>query len=154
MRSPALFVACFMAFAGFALATRAHASCFEDAARYQKVNPLILRAIAWQESHNKSDALHINTNGSIDYGLMQINSVHLQQLSHYGITSETLMQPCKNVYIAAWHLRQQMNKYGNTWAAVGAYHSETPALRDKYARQIIAILTGWNQLPSGTRLTP
>jgi soluble lytic murein transglycosylase-like protein len=124
--------------------TLAHADCFDEAARYQKVNPLILRAIAWQESHNRPDALGINTNGSVDYGLMQINSVHLAALSQYGITKATLMDGCKNVYIAAWHLHNQMDRYGNTWAAVGAYHSATPALRDKYARQIAAILVRWN----------
>ncbi|HEY1995591.1 lytic transglycosylase domain-containing protein [Paraburkholderia sp.] len=124
----------------------AHADCFDEAAKYQKVNPLILRAIAWQESHNRPDALHKNANGSTDYGLMQINSVHLPTLAQYGISSGTLMEPCKNVYIAAWHLRQQMNKYGNTWRAVGAYHSETPALRDQYAQQIVAILQKWKLL--------
>jgi soluble lytic murein transglycosylase-like protein len=124
----------------------ARADCFDEAARYQKVNPLILRAIAWQESHNRPDALHKNTNGSTDYGLMQINSIHLPTLSQYGISTGTLMEPCKNVYIAAWHLRQKMNKYGNTWQAVGAYHSETPSLRDRYARQIVGILSQWKLL--------
>ena len=124
----------------------AHADCFDDAAAYQKVNPLILRAIAWQESHNRPNALHKNANGSIDYGVMQINSVHLPVLSHYGISSQVLMQPCKNVYIAAWHLRREMNKYGNSWRAVGGYHSETPALRDQYAHQIMGILNRWQLL--------
>ncbi|WP_179403391.1 lytic transglycosylase domain-containing protein [Burkholderia guangdongensis] len=133
--------------AGLALAgTTARADCFDEAAKYQKVNPLILRAIAWQESHNRPDALNRNANGSTDYGLMQINSIHLPTLSRYGIGRETLMQPCKNVYIAAWHLRQKMNRYGNTWQAVGAYHSETPSLRDKYAQQIAAILARWGLL--------
>jgi soluble lytic murein transglycosylase-like protein len=126
------------------LAPSAYADCFDAAAAYQHVNPFVLRAIAWQESHNHGDAVHKNDNGSTDYGLMQINSVHLPALSQYGISSETLMEPCKNVYIAAWHLRHQMNKYGNTWQAVGAYHSATPALRDAYAKQIIAILAKWN----------
>jgi soluble lytic murein transglycosylase-like protein len=124
----------------------ARADCFDEAASYQKVNPLILRAIAWQESHNRPDALHKNANGSTDYGVMQINSVHLGTLSQYGISTGTLMEPCKNVYIAAWHLRRKMNKYGNTWQAVGAYHSETPSLRDQYAKQIAAILQKWNLL--------
>jgi soluble lytic murein transglycosylase-like protein len=135
--------------AGFVVlvtAAPAHADCFDEAAKYQQVNPLILRAIAWQESHNHPDALNKNANGSIDYGLMQINSVHLNTLGRYGISSATLMQPCKSVYVAAWHLRQKMNKYGNTWQAVGAYHSETPALRDKYSKQIIDILGKWKLL--------
>ena len=75
--------------------TLAHADCFDEAARYQKVNPLILRAIAWQESHNRPDALHRNANGSTDYGVMQINSVHLPLLSQYGISSSTLMEPSR-----------------------------------------------------------
>lgn len=124
----------------------AHADCFDEAANYQKVNPLILRAIAWQESHNRPDAKHKNANGSIDYGVMQINSIHLPTLAQYGISTGTLMQPCKNVFVAAWHLRQKMNKYGNTWEAIGSYHSETPALRDQYARQIAGILQKWNLL--------
>ena len=127
-------------------AASARADCFDEAAGYQKVNPLILRAIAWQESHNRPDALHKNANGSTDYGLMQINSIHLAILSQYGISTGTLMEPCKNVYIAAWHLRQKMNKYGNTWQAVGAYHSETPLLRDHYSKQIAGILEKWNLL--------
>ena len=125
----------------------ARADCFDEAASYQKVNPLILRAIAWQESHNRPTAVHKNANGSTDYGVMQINSVHLPVLAQYGISRGTLREPCKNVYIAAWHLRQKMNKYGNTWAAIGAYHSETPSLRDEYARQIVAILRQWNLMP-------
>lgn len=121
-------------------ATYAHADCFDEAGAYQHVNPTILRAIAWQESHYRADAVHKNANGSIDYGLMQINSIHLSTLARYGIGQDALMTPCKNVYIAAWQLRRQIVKYGNTWAAVGAYHSATPALRDDYARRIAAIV--------------
>ncbi|WJF90318.1 lytic transglycosylase domain-containing protein [Paraburkholderia bonniea] len=135
-----------IAFSALLSAGPVRADCFDEAARYQSVNPLILRAIAWQESRNRPDALHKNTNGSTDYGVMQINSIHLPRLSQYGISSGTLMEPCKNVYIAAWHLRQKMNRHGNSWEAVGAYHSETPALRDKYAAQIAAILRKWNLL--------
>jgi len=125
----------------------ARADCFDAAARYQHVNSLILRAIAWRESHNRADAMNYNVNGSTDYGVMQINSAHLPTLAQYGISTQTLMQPCKNVYIAAWHLRREMNKYGNTWAAVGAYHSETPALRDEYARKISETINQWTVAP-------
>ncbi|WP_058034335.1 lytic transglycosylase domain-containing protein, partial [Burkholderia pseudomallei] len=107
-------VAMFAAGAWFASAP-ARADCYDEAAKYQKVNPLVLRAIAWQESHNRPEALNKNANGSTDYGLMQINSIHLPTLSRYGITKDTLMEPCKSVYIAAWHLRRKMDKYGNTW---------------------------------------
>lgn len=132
---------------GLGAAQSARANCFDDAAAYQHVNPLILRAIAWQESHNHADAMHLNANGSVDYGLMQINTIHLPTLARYGISKDALMSPCKNVFIAAWLLRAQVVRYGNTWAAVGAYHSATPALRDEYARQIAGILRRWQALP-------
>ncbi|CAN7583392.1 lytic transglycosylase domain-containing protein [Trinickia sp. LjRoot230] len=120
--------------------------CFDAAAAYQHVNPMVLRAIAWQESHNRANATHANANGSVDYGVMQINTIHLPTLSKYGIGRQELMSPCKNIFIAAWQLRRQILKYGNTWAAIGAYHSATPALRDQYARQIAAILRRWGAL--------
>ncbi|KLD76638.1 lytic transglycosylase domain-containing protein [Xanthomonas hyacinthi] len=118
----------------------AHAGCFEQAADYQRVNARVLKAIAWQESRGKPQAMHRNANGSVDYGQMQINSIHLPRLSHYGVSVRELMDPCASTYVAAWHLRQMMNKYGNSWAAVGAYHSETPAERDRYAQSVRQIL--------------
>ncbi|CAB3764320.1 lytic transglycosylase domain-containing protein [Paraburkholderia humisilvae] len=134
--------------------TSANADCFDKAAAWQHVNPFVLRAIAWQESHYHGDARNLNTNGSVDYGLMQINTVHLPALSRYGIGKDALMSPCKNVYIAAWLLRQQINTYGNTWTAVGSYHSATPALRDQYAHQIEGILRRWHVLrPEGDKTT-
>ncbi|HTH60928.1 MAG TPA: lytic transglycosylase domain-containing protein [Paraburkholderia sp.] len=129
---------------GTTTALPVRAECFDEAASYQKVNAQVLRAIAWLESRNRPGAIRRNPNGTIDYGLMQINSIHLSALSQYGIFRSTLMEPCNNVYIAAWHLRQKINKYGNTWAAVGAYHSETPSLRDRYAQQIADIVRKWN----------
>ena len=80
--------------AGCALAPATRADCFDEAAAYQHVNPAVLRAIAWQESHGRADALHRNDNGSLDYGIMQINSIHQSELKRWGIAAEQLMQPC------------------------------------------------------------
>ena len=55
-----------MGLGAWVVAAPAHADCFDEAAKYQQVNPLILRAIAWQESHNHPDAMNKNANGSID----------------------------------------------------------------------------------------
>jgi soluble lytic murein transglycosylase-like protein len=147
MKTTRIGVGCIVFVCCLSVAQFARASCLDDAAAYQHVNPLILRAIAWQESHNDPDAMHVNANGSVDYGLMQINTIHLPALERFGIGKDALMSPCKNVYIAAWQLRRQVLKYGNTWAAIGAYHSATPALRDRYARQIADILRRWRVLP-------
>ena len=118
----------------FAFASPAcRADCFNAAAKYQHVNPEVLRAIAKVESRDNPHAVNRNRNGTVDFGLMQINSVHLRELNRYGIHRRDLMNECKNIYTAAWLLRQKMDQHGNTWQAIGAYHSETPALRKQYA---------------------
>lgn len=110
--------------------------CVLSAAEYHHVNPNILLAIAIVESRLRPDASHLNANGTSDMGLMQINSVHLNELAKYGVKREDLYDGCKNVYTGAWILRKRLNEYGNTWAAIGAYHSATPALRDEYAARV------------------
>ncbi|QOT81994.1 lytic transglycosylase domain-containing protein [Cupriavidus basilensis] len=132
----------------------AYADCFEAAGTYHGVNPVILRAIAWQESRFRPDAVNRNANQSVDMGMMQINSIHLPELSRYGVEAKTLYDGCASIYIGAWHLRRKMNKYGNTWTAVGAYHSETPALRDRYAASVVAIIRGWSIPAAGGNTRP
>ncbi|RDU98277.1 lytic transglycosylase [Trinickia dinghuensis] len=127
-------------------ARAAHAAddnCFARAGAYQGVNPTILRAIAWFESKGNPDAVHRNADGSIDVGQAQINSVHFAELRRYGVPPGALKDACVNTYVAAWMLKQKMIRYGNTWHAIGAYHSETPSLRDQYARSIHSVLVSW-----------
>ena len=120
--------------------------CFEQAGVYQGVNPLVLRAVAWRESKGNPAAINRNANGSIDVGQLQINSVHFGDLKREGIPHRALTDACVNVYVAAWLLKQKMVKYGNTWRAIGAYHSESPKERDAYARSIQEILVSWGEL--------
>jgi soluble lytic murein transglycosylase-like protein len=74
------------------------------------------------------------------------NSIHFGDLARQGVPHRALTDPCVNVYVAAWLLKQKMVKYGNTWRAIGAYHSESPRLRDAYARSIQKILVMWGEL--------
>jgi soluble lytic murein transglycosylase-like protein len=80
---------------------------------------------------------------------LQINSIHFSALAQQGVPARALTDACVNIFVAAWLLKQKMVKYGNTWHAVGAYHSETPIKRDAYARDIQKILVTWGQLPTG-----
>ncbi len=127
----------------------AAADCIHDAAAYQGVHPDILRAIGWHESRLRPGAFARNRNGSVDIGAFQINSIHLQQLARFGIDGPALQDGCVSAYVAAWHYRQQMNRHGNTWRAVGAYHSQTPARAAWYANAIAAVLMRWGVAPSG-----
>lgn len=129
----------------------ARADCFLEAARYQQVSPIALRGIAMVESSMNPKAMNRNKNGSIDYGLMQVNSIHLPELKRYKIRRHDLMNTCKNIYVAAWLLRRSMNKYGNTWRAIGGYHSNTPGEREEYAEKVkkavIVIVTARKPAP-------
>ena len=123
----------------------AWADCLTTAARYHQVNDVVLRAIAWEESRMKSWAVRKNSNGSYDIGLTQTNSVHLKELAKFGIGPRHLQDACVSAFVGAWLYRKKVVKHGNTWVAVGAYHSETPHLRDAYARRVHAIVLRWHR---------
>jgi soluble lytic murein transglycosylase-like protein len=127
----------------------ARADCIDEAAAYHQVNAQVLRAIGWQESRLNPAAIGRNADGSTDFGAFQINSRHLPELARFGVTAQSLADGCVSAYVAAWHYRNQVDRLGNTWAAVGAYHSRTPARSTWYAMQIAGILSGWGvSLPS------
>ena len=118
--------------------------CLTAAAIHHQVSPYILRAIAWQESRLDPEAVNHNKNGSVDYGALQINSIHLKRLAPFGIDATRLMDACVSAYVGAWLLREQFERYGNTWRAVGAYHSRTPVLNARYAAGVRRTLERWN----------
>lgn len=130
-------------------AVAAHADCIDDAAARHQVDAVVLRAIGWQESRLQPAALGRNTDGSIDLGAFQINSVHLPELYRHGIDRAALADGCVSAEVAAWHYRRQVDLHGDNWLAVGAYHSRTPARAAWYANQVATILMRWNAMPVG-----
>lgn len=108
-------------------------ACFASAAQYHGVAEPLLRAIAMQESGMQVNARRANTNGTQDLGLMQINSRWLPQLQAQGVSRELLMQPCANIYVGAWVLALSLREHGDSWQALGRYHSATPHLNQQYA---------------------
>lgn len=107
--------------------------CLQQAAQFHKVDYSLLRAIAEQESGFRSAATNANTNGSVDYGLMQINSRWLPKLREWGISKQALFEPCVNAYVGAWILAKNFQRLGMNWTAVGAYNAASEAKRTKYA---------------------
>lgn len=128
--------ALFLAIAPPATAQDARDNCWVQAGARYGVSPYMLVAIATQESRLKADAVNRNKNGTIDYGLMGINTIWLKSLAQFGITESHLMQPCINVHIGAWIYSQRIKEFGNTWRAVGAYRSRTPSLSAEYISAI------------------
>lgn len=96
--------------------------CFQEAAQRYSVDARLLRAIAKVESNFNPSAVHVNSDGTRDVGLMQINSSHFGELRSYGIGEATLLsQPCTNVAVGAWILAGFIRHHGLTWRAVGSY---------------------------------
>lgn len=108
------------------------AACFDEAAARYGVSPQLLCAVASCESDMRPDAVnrsHISRTGTVDYGLMQINSGHLPWLKQYGITEQQLLDACTNVQVGAYILAEKMQRYGNSWEAVGAYNAACTQLK-------------------------
>lgn len=114
----------------------ANAFCFEEAAARHGVNAFMLSVIASHESRLNETSVVTNSDGSVDMGLMGINSVHLNDLRVFGIGREQLLSGCVNVNVGAWLLSKKIKKYGNTWRAYGAYHSENEPYSSIYQRKI------------------
>lgn len=132
-----------------AAAGPAHADCIDDAAAHHGVNAHVLRAIGWHESRLRPDAVAHNRNGTRDLGAFQINTTHLPELARHGIAAAHLHDGCTSAFVAAWHYARQVARYGNSWRAVGAYHSHTPARSAWYANAIARVLARWRLLPDG-----
>ncbi len=98
--------------------------CFKDAGALYGVHPNLLWAIAKVESGLNPMAINRNLNGTVDIGIMQINSSWIPVLKAYGLKDERyLWEPCYNIHVGAWVLAQCIKKFGYTWEAVGCYNA-------------------------------
>ena len=78
-----------------------------------------------------------NTDGTYDYGPMQINSRWLGTLARYGYTVNDLQfDPCINVSVGAWILATNIADGKTVWNGVGNYHSHTPHLNITYSQKV------------------
>ncbi|MFX1678663.1 lytic transglycosylase domain-containing protein [Mitsuaria sp. CC2] len=111
--------------------------CFLLAGERYGVSPLLLKAVARQESGLDPAASNRNANGSTDTGLMQINSSWLPILARYGVNASDLRVPCVNILVGAWILGSNFRSMGTTADALGAYNARDPAKRLAYARQVL-----------------
>ncbi|MCZ8438960.1 transglycosylase SLT domain-containing protein [Achromobacter xylosoxidans] len=115
--------------------------CFEAAGARYRIDPLLLYAIAQVESRMQPAAVNHNRDGSVDYGVMQINSVHLPRLKQRGIDARRLLdEPCTAVHVGASILADMISRLGYSWDAVGAYNAGAAqgraAARGRYAAKV------------------
>lgn len=97
--------------------------CFDDAAEKMGLDRDLLLAIAMTESRFKKNAINVNSDGTEDVGVMQINSTHLTFLNSVGISRRDLFNACVNIHVGAFILKDCIRRHGKTWNAVGAYNA-------------------------------
>lgn len=111
---------------GCCLLSSAVHACWQEAGARYGVSPDLLYAIAQCESGLRPDAVnrsHRAKTGTIDIGLMQVNSSNLKALRPLGIGEAELHDACTNINVGAWILAQKIQRFGFTWEAVGAYNA-------------------------------
>lgn len=134
-------------------------NCWAAAAYRYQVPADLLYAIGSVESSHNPKARAVANDGTYSVGLMQINSIWFPTLLRYSITETQLRDPCINIQVGAWILRQEVDRYGYSWEAIGAYYAgayNTKNYRWKirhYREYAARVLNRWQRIRS-KRLPP
>lgn len=113
-------------------------TCITEAARDYSLPVRGLLAV-WLTEGGKPGTVSKNTNGTVDYGPMQINTVWAKRLEKdFGVTPEMLTEDfCMSIRAGAYILRYEINQAGGDfWDGVGHYHSRTPHHKHRYIKQV------------------
>ena len=109
--------------------------------------PRVLPAIQGVEG-GRQGMLHLDADGTLDLGVMQINTRWLQPLARYTHAPAELVfrrlrdEPCYNIAAAGAILRTYLDETrGDLLRAVGDYHSHTPRLNLAYRMQVMRAAT-------------
>ena len=122
-----------------------YGDCILSAGNHYQISPDLITAIIKTESNHQPDAININTSGSEDVGLMQINSEWLPRIQKFGYNRSRLFDPCTNITIGTWILAQEVQRFGYSWNAVGAYNAGPS--KDKALRRASYANRVYNNLP-------
>ncbi len=118
--------------------------CMIQAAQYYHLPPRVLPSIQAVEGGHPG-TVHLNTDGSADLGVMQINTRWVQPIAHLihaypGPTAARLTNDsCFNIAAAALILSTYRREaHGDLLQAVGDYHSHTLALNLTYRAKVVS----------------
>ncbi|MBM3097556.1 lytic transglycosylase domain-containing protein [Gluconobacter cerinus] len=122
-------------------------ACMLASALHYRIPPRVLPAIQRVEG-GVMGRVSQNKDGSVDIGLMQINSrwiLPISSMLHQSpaqIATRLALEPCFNVAAAAMILRTALDsEHGNLMRAIGDYHSRTVPLNMAYQRKVLAAAT-------------
>ncbi|EFB2807787.1 lytic transglycosylase domain-containing protein [Escherichia coli] len=136
----------------------ASSACFNEAGTMFRIEPNLIKAIALVESNLKKDSIGKNRDKknnikSFDYGLMQINQMHIPMLKKRGIIKDErdlLDNTCLNIKIGTEILYKHFSRCGMTWQCLGTYNAgfamDNQKKRLQYAQKIYIVYTRLNEL--------
>ena len=108
--------------------------------KYEKefgISYFLMKSIALTENAGfDNDAIMKNDNGTIDIGLMQINSMWKYWLPEENITHQKLKDPDFNIKIAYTIVSKIIEQHGYSWDSIGRYHSGTPKFKERWLNKI------------------
>jgi soluble lytic murein transglycosylase-like protein len=110
---------------------------FIESGKFFGIPPILLKKVAVIESSLNQNCINYNTNKTIDYGIMQINSCHFEELKKIGVTENMIMSPRVNIFAGAYLLSKYIKKEGFNLEAIGKYHSHTPYFKQKWNAKLI-----------------
>lgn len=135
-------------------------SCWEDAADRYQLPVELIQAMASVESSMNPNAVAHADNGTYSIGLMQINSSWFEQLEDMGISEPMLYDACVSIHVGSWILAQEVQRYGYTWEAIGAYYAgaysdDSKHWKIKHYREYAdKVLGRWADMREGKSLIP
>ena len=119
-------------------------ACMAAVAAFYHLPPRALPAIQQVEG-GKVGAVSVNSNGTEDLGVMQVNTIWLGPLARRARLPEAevrrrlIEDACFNIAAAGAILRTYLDEErGDLMRAVGDYHSHTPARNQAYQAKVLA----------------
>ena len=107
--------------------------CFNRAGNLYGINPKLLYAVAKVESGFNPEAINYDGNDTYDFGVMQINTVWYPVIKRYW---NYLANPCYNVEVGAWILKNCYKKFHKTVNALECYNSGKPYGDMDYVKKV------------------
>ena len=104
----------------------AQSYCFNRAAFKYGLPVSLIKAVAYTESGFNPQAIDYDSNGTYDYGVMQINTIWYKQLKPYW---NNLADPCYNVEVGTWILYRCIKKYNSVKEGLACYNSGKPYVK-------------------------
>ena len=109
----------------------------------------VLLAISSIENGN-IDTISKNSNGTYDYGVMQINDIYIKELNeklNLELKSEDFLQRnCFSFQVAAYKLKEHIKfDNGDLLTRLAMYHSRTPHFNNIYKKKLVSHAKYWSE---------